>query len=162
MSNQFSGVGNIGQAPVLRTVKVAGENRPVADLRVFFDRSIPLEDGTYEDGGGFWLTVSAWGHRAESAVKLLSKGMRIHVIGGLRLDSWENEGGEARCDLRLTADHISIDPICLDSVQVRKRNGQVAENTGNAQADIDSSNVMLPANNSQNTESYKSSEDVSH
>ncbi|NOS73595.1 MAG: hypothetical protein HOP36_03420 [Methyloglobulus sp.] len=48
----------------------------MADLRVFFDRSIPLEDGTYEDGGGFWLTVSAWGHRAESAVKLLSKGMR--------------------------------------------------------------------------------------
>ena len=122
MSNEFRGVGNIGQAPVLRTVKVNGENRSVADLRVFFDRSIPLDDGTYEDGGGFWLTVSVWGYRADSAVKILSKGMRIHAIGSLRLDNWKNDAGDERSEFRLTADHISIDPVCLDSVQLRKRN----------------------------------------
>ncbi len=124
MSNEFRGTGNIGQAPVLRTVKVNGENRSVTDLRIFFDRSIPLEDGTYEDGGGFWLTVSTWGHRAESAIKLLVKGMRVHVKGSLRQDSWKDDAGEEKSELRLTADLISIDPVCLDSVQLRKRNGQ--------------------------------------
>ncbi|NOU22256.1 MAG: single-stranded DNA-binding protein [Methyloglobulus sp.] len=124
MSNEFRGTGNIGQAPVLRTVKVNGENRSVTDLRIFFDRSIPLDDGTYEDGGGFWLTVSTWGHRADSAVKLMVKGMRVHVKGSLRQDSWKDDAGEEKSELRLTADHISIDPVCLDSVVLRKRNGQ--------------------------------------
>ena len=66
MSNQFTGTGNIGQAPALRTVKVGSEDRSVADLRIFFDRSIPQDDGSFEDGGGFWLTVTVWGSRAET------------------------------------------------------------------------------------------------
>jgi single-strand DNA-binding protein len=152
MSNEFQGSGNIGQAPVLRTVKVNGENRSVADLRVYFDRSIPLDDGTYEDGGGFWLTVSVWGHRADSAVKLLAKGMRIFAKGSLRLDSWENDAGEEKSELRLTADHISIDPVCLDSVQLRKRNGS-ADETGPQSDDqgvsVTGSNQTLPSYSSE-------------
>ena len=129
MSNQFTGTGNIGQAPALRTVKVGSEDRSVADLRIFFDRSIPQDDGSFEDGGGFWLTVTVWGSRAETVVKLMSKGMRVHVTGQLRLVSWDDDG-EARADLRLTAERLSIDPICLDSVQVRKRNGQTTDING--------------------------------
>jgi single-strand DNA-binding protein len=122
MSNEFRGTGNIGQAPTLRTVKVNGEDRSVVDLRVYFDRRILMKDGSYEDDGGFWLTVSVWGSRADNASKLLSKGMRIEVIGALRLETWENDI-EVRTEFRLTADKISIDPICLDSVTLRKRTG---------------------------------------
>lgn len=156
MSNEFQGSGNIGQAPVLRTVKVNGENRSVADLRVYFDRSIPLDDGTYEDGGGFWLTVSVWGHRADSAVKLLCKGMRIHVTGSLRLDSWENDAGEAKNEFRLTADKISIDPVCLDSVQLRKRNGQADE------FDPPPTDLSRPINDSNPTMPASSGEEPQH
>lgn len=122
MSNEFRATGNIGQAPTLRTVKVNGEDRSVVDLRVYFDRRIPMKDGSYEDDGGFWLTVSVWGSRADNAFKLFSKGMRIEVIGALRLETWENDN-EVRTEFRLTADKITIDPICLDSVTLRKRSG---------------------------------------
>lgn len=126
MSNEFRGTGNIGQAPALRTVKVNGEDRSVVDLRVYFDRRIPMKDGSYDDDGGFWLTVSVWGSRADNAFKLLSKGMRIEVIGPLRLETWENDN-EVRTEFRLTADKITIDPICLDSVILRKRTGTADE-----------------------------------
>lgn len=127
MSNEFRATGNIGQAPTLRTVKVNGEDRSVVDLRVYFDRRIPMKDGSYEDDGGFWLTVSVWGSRADNAFKLLTKGMRIEVIGPLRLESWENDAGEVKNEFRLTADKITIDPICLDSVTLRKRTGTADE-----------------------------------
>jgi len=126
MSNEFRGTGNIGQAPTLRTVKVHGEDRSVVDLRVYFDRRIPMKDGSYDDDGGFWLTVSVWGSRADNAFKLFSKGMRIEVLGALRLETWENDN-EVRTEFRLTADKISIDPICLDSVTLRKRTGTADE-----------------------------------
>ena len=126
MSNEFRGTGNIGQAPTLRTVKVHGEDRSVVDLRVYFDRRIPMKDGSYDDDGGFWLTVSVWGSRADNAFKLFSKGMRIEVVGALRLETWENDN-EVRTEFRLTADKISIDPICLDSVNLRKRTGTADE-----------------------------------
>jgi len=126
MSNEFRGTGNIGQAPTLRTVKVHGEDRSVVDLRVYFDRRIPMKDGSYDDDGGFWLTVSVWGSRADNAFKLFSKGMRIEVVGALRLETWENDN-EVRTEFRLTADKISIDPICLDSVILRKRTGTADE-----------------------------------
>ncbi len=122
MSNEFTGVGNVGQAPVLRTVTVRGDNRSVAELRIYFDRQIPQGDGEFKEEGGFWLTVTVWGHRAESIIKLISKGMRVQVTGQLRMDQWEDDDGEARETLRLTADRLSIDLICLDGVQVRKKN----------------------------------------
>ena len=127
MSNQFSGVGNIGQVPVLRTVQVNGEDRSVADLRVYFDRSVPQGDGSFEDEGGFWLSVSLWGARAESAVKVLRKGARIQVDGQLREESWEDEDGTERSALRLTASRIGIDPLCIESVTYRQRNGSSSE-----------------------------------
>lgn len=41
MSNQFSGVGNIGTDPQLHEVTVNGEERQVAEMRVYFDRCVP-------------------------------------------------------------------------------------------------------------------------
>ena len=161
MSNQFTGTGNIGQAPALRTVKVGSEDRSVADLRIFFDRSIPQDDGSFEDGGGFWLTVTVWGSHAETVVKLMSKGMRVHVTGQLRLVSWDDDG-EARADLRLTAERLSIDPICLDSVQVRKRNSQTTDINGNGQASMGGHNPDYAVDHTflPNLESTRSSDDV--
>jgi hypothetical protein len=64
MSNQFSGIGNLGTDPVLHEVTVNGEERQVAEMRVYFDRSVPKENGEYRDEGGFWRTVSLWRARA--------------------------------------------------------------------------------------------------
>jgi single-strand DNA-binding protein len=122
MSNRFAGVGNVGAAPELRWVGVRGEPRPVLELRVYFDRRVPRGDGKFEDDGGFWLTVSQWGSRAEDLAKLLQKGARIQVMGTLRQEEWEDrETGANRSELRVTADAIFIDPVCLESVVYRPR-----------------------------------------
>lgn len=111
----------------LRTVQVNGEDRSVVDLRVYFDRSVPQGDGTFEDEGGFWLSVSLWGSRAESAAKVLRKGARIQVEGQWREESWESDDGQTHTALRLTANRLGIDPLCLESVTYRQRSGAPTE-----------------------------------
>jgi len=41
MSNEFRGTGNLGDNPTLKTVLVKGEDRKVAEIRVFFDEYKP-------------------------------------------------------------------------------------------------------------------------
>lgn len=130
MSNQFSGVGNIGQAPVLRQVTVGSESRALADLRVYFDRPVPQGEGKFGDEGGFWLGVSVWGPRAETAVRVLRKGARIQVDGQLREECWDDEDGNARSAIRLTAYRLAIDPLCIESVTYRQKNDRPAAADG--------------------------------
>ncbi|MGR9108744.1 MAG: single-stranded DNA-binding protein [Gammaproteobacteria bacterium] len=118
MSNRFSGDGNLGKDPELRFVPVKGEQRAVAEMRVYFDRQVQKDHGEYRDEGGFWLTVSLWDGRAEQAVKVLKKGARIRVEGVLRLETWEDNGQE-RSEMRLSANRIAIDPICIESLIYR-------------------------------------------
>lgn len=131
MSNRFEGFGNVGAAPALRRVPVGGDQRPVLDLRVYFDRRVPKGDGKFEDEGGFWLTVSVWGPRAETLARVLRKGARVYVEGGLRQESWtDRDNGSERSELRLTAEAIAIDPLCLESVEYRARRGSSDGGTG--------------------------------
>ncbi len=124
MINEFSGVGNLGMAPVIESVEVSGEQRQVTNMRVFFDRPIlDDKDGTYKDKGGFWLSVDIWGYRAEEAMRILKKGTRIFVMGSLREQMWNDESGEERSSIRLSADYFFIDSVCIDSVTYKK-NGQ--------------------------------------
>jgi single-strand DNA-binding protein len=121
MSSVFSGTGNLGNAPALKYVEVDGEPRPVADMRVFFDRRVKQEDGSYRDGGGFWVTASLWGWRAEAVAKLLPKGARIFARGRLREETWEDEAGEPHTQLRLDLDYLTVDLLCVDALSVRTR-----------------------------------------
>lgn len=119
MINHFSGIGNLGTAPTLRTVEVDGEPRKVADLRVYFDRRV---GENYGDKGGFWLNVDIWGYRAEEAARLLKKGARVYLSGTLRQEAWTDEPSqEARVEMRLSADYFFLDTICLESVQYRSK-----------------------------------------
>ena len=120
MSTRFIGSGNLGAAPVTRTVEVDGEPRSVTDMRVYFDRRIPQDDGSFTEEGGFWLTVTTWGRLAESCARVLRKGMRVRVEGRLREHGWGSEDGP-RTELRLTADHLALELAQLDAVTVRAR-----------------------------------------
>ena len=122
MINEFSGVGNLGVGPVLRMVDVGDENRPVVNVRVFFDRPVRQQDDSYKDQGGFWLNVSFWDNKAEQAMRLLKKGSRIFVLGQLRGSQWtDKESGELRTDVQLTAEYFFIDPIGIESIQFRSK-----------------------------------------
>ena len=118
MSANFRGTGNLGSAPTLRHVPVEGEERPVCELRVFFDRRKPDGDGSYEDIGGFWLTINIWGKRAIPAAKHLVKGARIKVEGRLRQDSWKDkETGEPRTEIKLDADDVTLTLSRIEQVK---------------------------------------------
>jgi len=127
MSTLFSGTGNLGNAPALARVEVNGEQRLVAEMRVFFDRRVKQEDGSYGDGGGFWVTVSIWGWRAEAAEKLLPKGARIFARGRLREETWEDDHGDPRSRLRLDADYLTVDLLCVDKLIMRSRSEEPQE-----------------------------------
>ena len=127
MSNQFSGVGNLGTDPEVRFVKGERGDIPVAEMRVYFDRPVPNGQGGYENKGGFWLTVSLWGSRAESTARILKKGTRVQVDGILREENCTNpENEQERSALRLTASRIGIDPICIQSIAYRNTKQEVA------------------------------------
>jgi len=120
MSTHFLGSGNLGVAPVTRTVEARGEARAVTDMRVYFDRQVPQDDGSFVEEGGFWLTVTTWGRLAESCAKLLRKGMRVRVEGRLREHAWDSDDGP-RTELRLTAERVALELAALESVTVRTR-----------------------------------------
>lgn len=119
MIRMFSGTGNLGTQPALKQVEVDGEERSVSEMRIYFDRRVRQDDDAYVEDGGFWLTVSVWGWRAEAAAKLLPKGARVFARGRLREDAWEGDDGETRTQMRLDADYLTVDLLCVDELKVR-------------------------------------------
>ena len=128
MSNKFTGRGNLAAAPTVRHVEVDGEKRAVASMRIYFDRPVPNGEGEFEDKGGFWLDVSLWGPRAETAARLLDKGARVAVSGSLVQRTWEDkESGEPRSRIELIADQVDLDLSRVDSVSWRGRQSEVTD-----------------------------------
>ena len=76
MPNNFSGKGNLADAPTLKHVKVKGEDRTVAEMRVFDDHAFDPDTNEYSQRGGIWLQVSQWDQRGEDAARVLRKGAR--------------------------------------------------------------------------------------
>lgn len=108
MSNQFSGEGNLGQDPEIRTIEKDGETLTVANCRIYFDRQKKTDDG-YEDAGGFWLNVEIWGARAEHIGRLYGKGARVEVRGSLVNDNYEKDGATVTA-FKVVARSINLVP----------------------------------------------------
>ena len=123
MSNEFSGTGNVGDQPLLKTVMVGNEERQVAELRVFFDEYRQDGKGGLEQAGGFWLDVNVWGERlAAEVAQLVKKGARVHVIGRLAETQWTvTATGEERSALHLNADHLFLSLARLAEVRFKPR-----------------------------------------
>ena len=131
MSNEFSGTGNVGDQPLLKTVMVGNEERQVAELRVFFDEYRQDGKGGLEQSGGFWLDVNVWGERlAAEVAQLVKKGARVHVIGRLAETQWTvTATGEERSALHLNADHLFLSLTRLAEVRFKPRR-EAAEGRG--------------------------------
>jgi len=120
MSNRFQGVGNLGAKPELKQVDQNGESLSILDLRIYFDRRVPTEEeGEFEDRGGFWISASLWGKRADAAAKVLDKGMRVFAAGTLLTDSWTDpDTSETRVEMRLRLDYLALDLSRVESVRM--------------------------------------------
>jgi single-strand DNA-binding protein len=131
MPNMYQGTGNLGDSPAIKTVQVNGEDRKVAELRVFFDNYRPDGQGGVEQTGGHWMDVSLWDYKAEQAARLLRKGARVHVIGRLELDTWnDKETGEAREKMRLLADDVLLSLTRVKSVEFEARRSEEERGAG--------------------------------
>ena len=128
MSTKFVGTGNLGGDPNLKS-PMGEENHQVADMRIYFDRPVPdKESKLFEDKGGFWLDVSAWGRLALDVARVLKTGMRVKVEGSLKQSKWTDEtsGGE-RSKMVLYADEITLVLARIETIQVRQKQTEVIE-----------------------------------
>ncbi len=105
MSNKFYGTGNLGADPELKQL----EDGIVCNMRVYFDRPVPVKDEGFEDKGGFWLNVDAWDKLAQACKDILSKGTRVTIEGTLIGHEWVNDGGEEKASINLRAKRIGTD-----------------------------------------------------
>lgn len=81
--------------------------------------------------------VTVWNGQSENVVESLSSGDRVVIVGRLKLDQWENDAGEKRSKLRITADSVSV---CLrwatvESVTRVKRGSAAPSSSGPSDTD---------------------------
>ncbi len=74
----------------------------IASDRYFVDRQGKTQKET------LFLPVTAWNKLGELSLKFLKKGVSVRCVGKLRMSKWENEKGEARSAIELSADHIEF------------------------------------------------------
>jgi single-strand DNA-binding protein len=97
-------LGNLGADPEL---KMTPGGNAVLKLRLatsesYLDRNKQRQERTE------WHRVTIWGRRAEALARILSKGSRIFVEGGLRTSSYEDRDGNKRYTTEIVASNILL------------------------------------------------------
>lgn len=97
-------LGNLGADPEL---KMTGGGTAVLKLRLatsesYLDRNKQRQERTE------WHRVVVWGRRAEALGKILGKGDRILVEGGLRTSSYDDKDGNKRYTTEVIATNIVL------------------------------------------------------
>jgi single-strand DNA-binding protein len=102
--NRVMLLGNLGADPELR---MTPSGQAVLKLRLatsetYLDRNRVRQERTE------WHSVVVWGKRAEALSKILSKGSRLFVEGGLRTSSYDDKDGNKRYRTEVVASNIIL------------------------------------------------------
>jgi single-strand DNA-binding protein len=102
--NRVMLLGNLGADPELR---MTSGGQAVLKLRLattenYMDKNRQRQERTE------WHNVVIWGKRAEALAKILSKGTRIFVEGGLRTSSYEDRDGNKRYRTEVVSSNILL------------------------------------------------------
>ncbi len=102
--NRVMLLGNLGADPELR---MTSGGQAVLKLRLatsetYLDRNRARQERTE------WHNVVVWGKRAEALSKILSKGSRIFVEGGLRTSNYEDRDGNKRYRTEIVTTNILL------------------------------------------------------
>ncbi len=103
MANTTTITGNLTREPEIRYTR---EGQATTQLGVAVNRR--WQDRTTQEWqeATSYFDVVCWRDLAENAALTLTKGMRVVVTGRLEQRSWENEEGERRSKVEITADEI--------------------------------------------------------
>ena len=102
--NRVMLLGNLGADPELR---MTSGGQAVLKLRLatsetYLDKNRARQERTE------WHNVVIWGKRAEALSKIISKGTRIFVEGGLRTSSYDDREGNKRYRTEVVASNILL------------------------------------------------------
>jgi single-strand DNA-binding protein len=103
MSNTTTLSGNLTRDPEIRYTK---DGQPNAIFGLAVNRRWQTRGSeTWEEATSFFDVV-CWRELAENVALSLVKGSRVIVTGRLEQHSWENEAGERRSRVEVTADEV--------------------------------------------------------
>ncbi len=97
-------IGNLTRDPELRYTP---NNTAVADMGLAVNRTYRDQSGETQEDTTF-VDVTAWGRQAENCSQYLAKGSPVFVEGRLTFESWENNEGQRRSKLKVTAQRIDF------------------------------------------------------
>lgn len=102
--NRVMLLGNLGADPELRmtTGGQAVLKLRLATSETYLDRNRQRQERTE------WHNVVVWGKRAEALSKIISKGTRLFVEGGLRTSSYDDRDGNKRYRTEIVASNILL------------------------------------------------------
>jgi single-strand DNA-binding protein len=125
--NTVTIVGNLTRDPELRFTPSgqATATFGVAVNRVWTDR----QSQERKEATSF-LDVVCWGQLAENAAQSLTRGTRVVVSGRLDQRSWENQEGEKRSKIEITADEVSPS-LRWATVEITKNERRSPDGNGN-------------------------------
>jgi single-strand DNA-binding protein len=102
--NTITIVGNITRDPELRFTP---SGQATATFGVAVNRAWTDRQSQERKEVTSFFDVVCWGQLAENAAQSLSRGTRVIVSGRLDQRSWENQEGEKRSKIEITADEVS-------------------------------------------------------
>ena len=155
--NTVTIVGNLTRDPELRFTPSgqATATFGVAVNRVWTDR----QSQERKEATSF-LDVVCWGQLAENAAQSLTRGTRVVVSGRLDQRSWENQEGDKRSKIEITADEVSPS-LRWATVEITKNERRTPDGNGNGggyNSGGSASSYRQPANETVPT-SYPSSDE---
>ncbi len=114
--NHVSITGNLTRDPELRFTP---SGQPNATFGVAVSRRWQNRQTQEWDEATSFFDVVCWGTLAENAAQSLNRGARVVVSGRLDQRSWENQEGEKRSKIEITADEVAPS-LRWASVQITK------------------------------------------
>jgi len=131
--------GRIGRKPELRYTP-SGKAATSFSLARQIRRLNPSTN-QWEDGELTWYEISAFDRLAENIAASLDAGYEVTVTGELKLNSYTTKSGEARTDLKINADDVTVS---LDHQQIQMVNKSAyGDKSGNQNRQ--SNNTNAPA-----------------
>jgi single-strand DNA-binding protein len=102
--NHVSIIGNLTRDPELRFTP---SGQATASFGVAVNRRWQNRQTQEWDEQTSYFDVVCWGQLAENTAQSLTKGSRVIVDGRLDQRSWENQEGERRSKIEVTADEVA-------------------------------------------------------